>query len=110
MQFDFKLDNKKTITSKTQLITVAGHFWQKIYKIIFFILLLCMIALGAYFWQKNLLGEAWSAEKKQEYLDSQNKDVIFKENDFKKALIDIEMRKNGDTDNQEIIKDIFKSY
>ncbi len=110
MQFDFKLGSTNKITSKAQFIAATGSFWQKIYKLVFFIFLFCMIALGGYIWQISLSGGTWSAEKKQEYLDSQNKDVVLKENDFKKALTDVEMRKTNNIENQEILKDIFKSY
>lgn len=110
MQFDFKLGLKKTTTSKTQLIPMIGIFWQKIYKIVFFIFLIGMVVLGGYIWQKSLSGGEWSAEKKQEYLDAQNKSVVFKESDFKKALSDVETRRQENTDSQQPAKDIFKAY
>lgn len=110
MQFDFKLGKNKTINSKTQLLPALGLFWQKIYKTVLFVLLGLAILLGAFFWQKSLSGGGWSAEKKQEYLNTQNKGVTFRENDFKKVLADIELRKQDATTNQMERRDIFKSY
>lgn len=110
MQLDFKSGfTKKTIASP-QLIAATGLFWQKIYKIIFFIFLTAMIVLGGYIWNRSLSGGAWSEEKKQEYLNSQNTGVVFNQKNFEKALADIELRKNGSAKNTETMKDIFKDY
>ncbi|EKD46434.1 MAG: hypothetical protein ACD_67C00237G0001 [uncultured bacterium] len=106
MQFDFK---NLTESKKLTLATV-GNLWQKSYKAILVILLVVAIASGAYIWRKSLSGGQWSEEKKQEYLNAQNKGVIFKEGDFKKATEDVEMRKKKADGEQESIKDIFKAY
>lgn len=110
MQFNFKFGFRKTATSKIQLISAIGFFWQKIYKLVFLVFLVSMIALGGYIWRKSLSGGEWSAEKKQEYLDAQNKGVVFKENDFKKALSDVELRKRNDSDEKKPVKNVFKPY
>lgn len=110
MQFDLKLGFGKTTTSKTQLVPALGIFWHKIYKIIFFMLLVGAFVLAWFIWRNSLSGDGWSAEKKQAYLDSQNKGVTFRENDFRKALADIEARKHGDSDSYQPAKDIFKAY
>ncbi|NTW26959.1 MAG: hypothetical protein HGA36_01405 [Candidatus Moranbacteria bacterium] len=106
MKFDFKIGSK----SKKPLLPAIGLFWQKIYKIIFLIFLLIALALGWYVWHTSLSGGEWSAEKKQEYLNSQTKGVVFNENNFKKVLLDIEERKQYVVSDDQTKKDIFKSY
>jgi len=110
MQFDFKLGGKKIQTSKAQLISEVGFFWQKIYKLILLAFLLGVIFLGGYIWEKSLSGSAWSEEKKQEYLDAQNKSVVFNEDAYKKVISDFEIRKNYNVTNREDMNNIFKSY
>ncbi|KKQ53184.1 MAG: hypothetical protein US70_C0005G0018 [Parcubacteria group bacterium GW2011_GWD2_38_11] len=110
MQFDFKLNFKKATVTEMQIIPAIGLFWRKRYKSIFLVFLVTVIILSAYIWQRSLSGGEWSPEKKQEYLNAQNKGVIFNENNFKKALADIEMRKQDIADEQKQARDIFKAY
>ncbi|MDD5463553.1 MAG: hypothetical protein PHP62_00170 [Candidatus Moranbacteria bacterium] len=106
MQFDFK----KLTTNNGQLFSSVVIFWQKIYKTVFFIFLAIVILLSGYVWQRSLSGGQWSAEKKQEFLDAQNKGVVFKESVFNKALSDVELRKQEKASENKGIKDIFKDY
>ncbi|HBI34281.1 MAG TPA: hypothetical protein DEA43_02015 [Candidatus Moranbacteria bacterium] len=106
MQFDFK----KLTTNNGQLFSTVVIFWQKIYKTVFFVFLTIVILLSVYVWQRSLSGGQWSAEKKQEFLDAQNKGVVFKESVFNKALSDVEMRKQENVSESKGIKDIFKDY
>jgi hypothetical protein len=111
MKFDFKFGDKKTSISTARLVSAAGFFWQKISKIVLVVFLGAMIFLGGYIWQKSLSGGAWSDEKKQEYLDTQNKEVILNESSFEKAFLNVEMRKkNISNDNTKVRKNIFKTY
>lgn len=109
MEFDLKLDFDKKTSSQKISFSGLGLFWQKKYKMVLLFFLLCMIALSGYVWRISLSGATWSNERKQEYLNEQNKGVVFDEGNFKKALSDIEDRKNFNSDNKQI-KDIFKSY
>jgi len=110
MQFDFKMGDKSLKLSKEQLVSSAGFFWKKIYMLVFAVFLVCMIVLAGWVWKKSLSGEVWSDQQKQEYLNMQNKGVVFNEDAFKKALSDVEMRKQSVTDNSHEIKDVFKAY
>jgi hypothetical protein len=112
MQFNFKFGSKQSPENKEKVnyVAVLGLFWRKIYKTVFFTFLFSVIALAGYIWQQSLTGGEWSVVKKQEYLDSQNKGIVFKENDYKKAYADVEMRKNSKNDDSRQIKDIFKAY
>ena len=110
MEFDLKLGSNKETMSKTQLLSAVGSFWKKIYKIIFSVILVGAIILSGYIWRKSLTGGGWSAEKKQEYLDAQNRGVVFVEKDFKEALSNVELRKQSTETNQQPVRDIFKNY
>ncbi|HOX10396.1 MAG TPA: hypothetical protein P5323_00005 [Candidatus Moranbacteria bacterium] len=107
MQFDFK--NIKKINIK-QAISSMDYAWQKINTTLFFIFLFSVIALGGYIWQKSLYEAEWSYERKQEYMASQDKRILFKENDFNKTIADIQSRKEESEKQYESIRDIFKPY
>ena len=106
-QFDFKNIKKINIKQATEKV---AQIWQRINTTLFFIFLFSIIAFGGYIWQKSLYGEGWSEDRKQEYKASQNKRILFKENDCKKTLADIQLRKDESEKQQEPIKDIFKPY
>lgn len=109
MKSDLVAESKKITVSKTKLLQGVALFWKKIYKTIVLILFVAAISLGAYIWRSALSGGGWSEERKSEYLNSQNKSVIFNEKSFEKALADLRLRKSGQ-DNQQPVKDIFKDY
>ncbi|MEI7891215.1 MAG: hypothetical protein WCI36_04600 [bacterium] len=110
MQFNLKF-GKKENTSKIKLLPMLGSFWQKIYKGVLFILLIAAAVFGYYTWNKSLSGKGWSVEKKQEYLKSQNKRIVFREKDFEKVVADIEARKKSSVaENSQEVKDIFKRF
>lgn len=89
---------------------MAAVLWKKIHTLLFFSFLLCMIGLGGYIWQRNVSGSGWSEEKKQEYLNTQNKRTIFRESDFRKAIEGTQKRKNNISEDYQGVRDIFKSY
>jgi hypothetical protein len=102
---------KKILTvNKKQVVSSLAHFWEKIHTTLFFILFFSLIILGGYIWKQSLYGKGWSEAKKQEYMNTQNKRVIFKEDDFNKIVSDIQTRKNENSDSYQPIKDIFEPY
>lgn len=109
MKFDFKFGASDGCASeKGSLLLLVGNFWQKIYKYVFFACLVASVLLGIYMWQRSLSNGAWSLEKKQEFLDSQNKSIVLRESDYKNALADVEARRNENLDEFVELKDIFK--
>ena len=111
MNFDIKLDFKNgSSAASKQVGKVVAQLWQKIHTTIFLVFLTALLLLGGYVWQQSLHGTGWSNAKKQEYLNTQNKTVIFKENDFKKVADDVQSRKDASASLYEPIKDIFKPY
>lgn len=111
MKLNIKLFSGSTSSfNKEKIVSLIAHFWEKIHTWLFFFLLLVVIAFGGYIWQQNLYGEGWSMEKKQEYMNTQNKSVLFKEKDFQKVINDIQMRKEENAKEYQPIKDIFKAY
>ena len=107
MQFDFK---KVTNISTQKIGKTLSFVWQKTHVVVFFVFLFSAIAFGGYIWQKSLSESEWSPEKKQAYLDSQEERVLFRENDFRKVIADIQMRKEESAKQHETISDIFKPY
>jgi len=111
MKIDLKLFSGNISNfSKEKIVSLIVGIWKKIHTILFFILLFAAIFSGGYIWQQNLYGEGWSIEKKQEYMNTQNKNVIFKENDFQKVLDNISLRKDENSKEYQSMKDIFKPY
>ena len=107
MKFDINLDSKIDIKHIAEIISGA---WKKIHTLLFFVFLLIFIAIGGYVWKQNVYSGEWSNARKQEYLNTQNKEVIFKENDFQKVSSDISLRKEENSKEYQPIKDIFKPY
>ena len=111
MKINFKLfSNNASNFSKEKIVGLIAHIWKKIHTILFFVLLFLAIVFGGYIWQQNLYGAGWSTERKQEYTNTQNKEVIFKGDDFQKVLDDIQARKEENSKEYKPIKDIFKAY
>ena len=111
MKFNLKsFSSSASNFSKEKIVSLIAHIWQKIHMMLFFVLLFTVIVFGGYIWQQNLYSAGWSAEKKQEYINTQGREVIFKENDFQKVLDDISSRKDENSKEYQPIKDIFKPY
>ena len=111
MKFNFKPGSKKiAVPNMKQLAGVLGKIWQKIHTTLFFIFLFALIALGAYIWRQSLYNGGWSDEKKQAYLDSRDKGVIFKDADFEKVMSTIQARKEEYSKVIQPAKDVFQSY
>jgi len=111
MKIDLKLfsDNASNF-NKEKIVSLIAHIWRKIHRILFFGLLFAAVILGGYIWQQNLYGKGWSAERKQEYINTQSKEVIFKEENFQKALDNISSRNDENSKKYQPIKDIFQPY
>jgi hypothetical protein len=109
LNLQFISSAKSKFNIKNTAETLAS-FWKKFHVFIFFFFLFSLIALGGYFWQQSLYGSGWSNEKKQEYYNSQDKGVIFRQGDFQNAIDDIQLRKEESLRDVEPLKDIFQPY
>lgn len=89
---------------------VAARVWNKIHMMLFFLLLIGFIAAGWRIWQQSLSGAGWSQQKKQDYLNSQNKEITFKEKEFVKTIEDMEARQRARSEEYRSIKNIFLPY
>ncbi len=112
MKFNiFKKDPKgSSVKDMKHFISLMGQAWQKTHTLLFFVFFIALVVLGGYLWQKSLYKGAWSDQRKQEYLNSQGKGVVFKEDDFKKVTADIQARQEENARPYQPLKDIFKSY
>ena len=78
MKFDSKINFKSVTTIDIKnFVKAVSRIWKKIHISLFFAVLIIFIVTGGYIWKQNVYSGEWSAEKKQEYLNTQNKEVIF---------------------------------
>lgn len=109
MKFDLKsFFNKKNTVSHGSFSFAL--IWKKSYKTIFFVCVVFAFAYGWHIWQKSLSGNFWSAEKKQEYLNSQNTGVVFNRKNFEKVIEDVQFRKSESLREYQELRDVFKDY
>jgi len=92
------------------IILNLGIIWKKFYKILFFVLLFSAIIFGGYVWNRNLHSSTWDEQKKQEFVKSQDKGVVFNENNFEKALEIVGQRAEENSKTSDVGKDFFSSY
>lgn len=104
----FKRGKNKTAPKIT--IGSLVKFWNKSYAIFFVILFVALAGYGAFIWYDSLYAGTWSADKKQQYLNSQEKSISLKEREFNSALEEIGRRKAEYEKEYQPIKDIFVPY
>ena len=112
MNIDFKKINLKSLSDFDikKIIDVLARTWQKIHTFVFFVLLAISIALGIYIWQNNIYGGGWTDDRKQEFLNSQNRGIIFRKDEFQRVINDIQRRQSNVIQDNKQLKDIFKPY
>ena len=111
MKNDLKINWKGDISIKPNDIgSFFAKIWKKIHTLLFFIFLIGSCAIGMKIWQQSLYGAGWSDQKKQAYLDAQNKGVTFKEDDFNKTIAEAQDRKDASNAPYQSVKDIFAPY
>ncbi len=86
--------NLKTAVNidKEKIFLKMENFWKKIHKILFFGLLVAAIIFGGYVWNRSLHSSTWSTEKRQDFINAQEKGITFNEINYKKALDIIKKR------------------
>lgn len=92
------------------LINPFVFFWKKFHMLLFFAILFSLVIIGWRIWEKSIYSYKWDENKKNEFINSQDKAVILKEDDYKKILEDISLRKNQEKENITEVRDIFKSF
>lgn len=85
----------KFVASIKSIASSAGNFWLSHYSSAFVLALLATTVLGGYIWYQTTYRSAWSGEQKDEYMNSQHRDVTFQEQRFRDMLSIIEKRKNS---------------
>ncbi|HOW60484.1 MAG TPA: hypothetical protein P5548_01880 [Candidatus Moranbacteria bacterium] len=109
----YNLKDKTNINIKIIGISFVKVFIRSVKKIrihIFFVVLLGFIAIGSYIWWKNIYSGEWSSEKKQEYMNIQNKKIMLNEKDLNNVIDDISLREDEFLREYQPVKDIFKAY
>lgn len=88
--------NLKRVTKKKKIILLAKGglaFWLCHQTFIFILFLVISIGLGAYVWFQGMYQSAWSDEKKQEFLRTQDTDIRLKGAEMEKVLNEMKKRK-----------------
>jgi len=104
----FKKSEKKF--NFRDIVQKCAWIWDKGHKIVLVIFFIALVGLGSYVWYQSIYSGQWSADKKQQYLNSQEKGVSLKEWEFNKTLDDIKQRKQAFDSDYTPIKDIFIPY
>jgi hypothetical protein len=92
---------------------IANKFpaiWEKYHKFLLVIIFLGLVSFGGYIWYDSFYSGAWSEDKKQQYLNSQEKSVTLKEKEFKRVLDNIDQRKQDYQGEYQPVKDVFQTY
>jgi hypothetical protein len=87
-----------------------GTFWLAHQLLLFITFVFLAAAAGGYYWYKFQFFSDWSAEQKQEYANTQGRDINLKEDEFRKMLDDIANRQKIFKSEHQTAKDIFKTY
>ena len=95
--------NFKELGNKISLL------WNKFYKLVLAIFFLIVSLWGAYLWYWYLYKFEWNSEKINQYINSNDQEVKFKEEDFKKIINEIERRKKAYDEDAKSVKDILGS-
>ena len=104
------LDFNKNSFNVDNIVTRCSDFWNKHYRLAFFIFSIVVLSLGIYFWYQSLYRSEWSDEEKNQYKKSQNSEVDLKKQEFKMVVEEIERRGNIFKEAPSAAKNIFESY
>jgi hypothetical protein len=89
---------------------LVSDFWKNHSLALFFVFSAAVLSSGIYFWYQNTYQSDWNSEKKNQYKISQDKQTKFKEQEFKKIIVEEENRKKIYEESLTPSKDIFASY
>lgn len=106
MEINFK---NKQFTAESLVASVIS-IWKKTHSILLAIFFVVFILLGWRIWQQSLSGLGWTQEKKEQFMDTQNKKVEFKEKQFNEIVVKNEERKSKNIEEYGPQEDIFSSY
>lgn len=109
LKFKFNSKGNKKMDFES-VVNFAGRLWKKSRTFLFFLFLAASILGGGFAWQQSLSGSGWSQQRKQEFMDSQNKNVEFNQQSYQKISEQIEERNNVIKGEYQPAKDIFATY
>ncbi len=73
-----------------------------------FSLALALLSYCGYVWYEHIYRAEWDENKKQEYLGTKEKEVIFNKDRFDRVMAELERRKGEYQKNIEDVPDIFR--
>lgn len=86
---------------------MLAEAWLRYYKTIFSLYFLAIIGVGAYVWYDSSYSVSWTQAQKDNYLNSIDTSVSFKEADFKRILDEVTIKREQYSLQMPEIKDIF---
>ncbi|MEK7598308.1 MAG: hypothetical protein AAB487_01080 [Patescibacteria group bacterium] len=101
-----KLANLKNKT-KEKLDKISTFLKEKSRWILFFIFLFFM-GYSAYLWNIYIYNSTWSESRKQEYINTKEKEAIFKKDKFRSVIDETRNRKANYQKNIEDVPNIFQ--
>jgi hypothetical protein len=104
--------NQKRATKKEKLILLAKGslaFWLRHQTFIFALLLIISVGLGGYIWFQSMYQSAWSDERKQEFLRTQDADIRLKGAEMEKVLSEMKRREGMMESPNDDIRNIFSN-
>lgn len=102
--------NQKRANKKKKIILLAKSglaFWLRNQTFIFMLFLVVSVGLGGYVWFQGMYQTAWSDEKKQEFLRTQDTDIRLKGVEMEKVLNEMKKKKAIMESPNEEIRNIF---
>ncbi|MDP2837994.1 MAG: hypothetical protein Q8O53_01830 [Candidatus Moranbacteria bacterium] len=84
-------------------------FWYRHYKGMFFVGFLAVVALGSFFWYRNLYQYHWSDERKQAFLEQHFKETVFQEKAFRDTVYHLQERSRIHDATPNLTREIFLS-
>ncbi|MFH0969064.1 MAG: hypothetical protein V1804_00985 [Patescibacteria group bacterium] len=101
---------KNNYLDPKKIMGVCSAFWNNHSKLIFAIFSFAIIFLGTFFWYRIIYKSDWSSEEKEQYKNSQNKEVQLKDKELKLIIEEIDRKKSVYGEPAKEYKNIFAPY
>jgi nucleosome binding factor SPN SPT16 subunit len=96
-----KIDFKDCFRKFTEFADKKNHW-------ILILIFLVFMGYCSYLWYNYIISPGWEEEKKQEYINTKQKEIIFSKVKFDGVIRGIETKKNEYQKNIENIPDVFR--
>ncbi|HLB50880.1 MAG TPA: hypothetical protein VJL38_01740 [Patescibacteria group bacterium] len=91
----------------SMLLANAGQLWVRFFKFFLLFLFLGAAAWGGVLWYDSIYDSGWSDERKEAYLQEQQKNVQFKEENFSAVIEATQARRAAAAQEVPFFRDLF---